>query len=167
MKIDINNYEYNTLVEDILNNREFKKIESCPHHKSNRLEHSKRVSYYSYKICKILNLDYSTAARGGLLHDFFLNKYNVNNTHKLLTTHPLIAATNAKKHFKLSEKEINVIEAHMFPVSIKVLPKYKESIIVSIVDKIAWLYEKTVGYTKEINYNLGKTILFVYIYLNN
>ena len=78
MKIDINNYEYNEIIKDILNSREFKKIEACPHHKINRLEHSKRVSYFSYKVCKSLNLDYVSAARAGLLHDFFLNKYNNN-----------------------------------------------------------------------------------------
>ena len=50
MKIDFDNYEYKEIVKDILNNREFKKIELCPHHKINRLVHSKRVSYYSYKI---------------------------------------------------------------------------------------------------------------------
>ena len=58
MKIDFNNYEYNEIVYDIINNREFKKIELCPHHKGNRLEHSKRVSYISYRICKVFNLDY-------------------------------------------------------------------------------------------------------------
>ena len=77
MKIDFDNYEYKEIVKDILNNREFKKIELCPHHKINRLVHSKRVSYYSYKICKKLGFDYVSAARGGLLHDFFLNKYKI------------------------------------------------------------------------------------------
>lgn len=165
MKIDINNYEYKEIINDIINNREFKKIESCPHHKSTRLEHSKRVSYYSYKICKVLNLDYISAARGGLLHDFFLNKYNINNSHNLLVNHPNIAYTNAKKHFKLSKKEINIIKAHMFPINIKIIPKYKESIIVCLIDKVAWLYEKTTGYTKIINYNLGKTLIYVYLFL--
>ena len=84
MKIDFDNYEYKEIVKDILNNREFKKIELCPHHKINRLVHSKRVSYYSYKICKKLGFDYVSAARGGLLHDFFLNKYNTKNSRKLL-----------------------------------------------------------------------------------
>lgn len=167
MKIDINDYEYKEIIKNIITNREFKKLETCPHHKSNRLEHSKRVSYYSYKVCKMLNLDYISATRGGLLHDFFLNKYNINNTHKLLTNHPIIASKNAKKHFKLSEKEINIIEAHMFPISIKVLPKYKESIIVSLMDKVAWLYEKVSGYSKEINYNLGKTLIYVFLYVNS
>ncbi len=167
MKIDINNYEYNEIIKDILKNREFKKIESCPHHKINRLEHSKRVSYFSYKICKYLNLDYIEAARAGLLHDFFLNKYHTGKDCKLLTSHPKIASNNAKKHFTLSDKEINIIESHMFPVNIKTLPKYKESLIVSLVDKVAWAYEKVTGYSKEINYYLGKTTILIFLYMTN
>lgn len=167
MKIDINNYEYNDIVKDILSNREFKKIETCPHHKINRLEHSKRVSYYSYKLCKYLNLDYMASARAGLLHDFFLNKYNNESSLNLLTNHPRIASFNARKHFTLSDKEINIIESHMFPVNIKVLPKYKESVVVSMVDKVAWLYEKVTGYSKEINYSLGKTAIYIFLFLNS
>lgn len=162
MKIDFNNYEYNEIVYDIINNREFKKIELCPHHKGNRLEHSKRVSYISYRICKVFNLDYVSAARGGLLHDFFLNKYNRSNSGRLLTNHPLIASRNAKKHFDLSPKEINIIESHMFPLVVKIKPKYKESYVVAFADKLVWGYEKFVRYCKEISFELGKS----YIYLS-
>lgn len=70
MKLELNDFEYNDLVEDILANKEFRKLENFIHHKTDRLEHSKRVSLYSYKICKMLKLDYVSAARGGLLHDF-------------------------------------------------------------------------------------------------
>ena len=166
MKIDFDNYEYKEIVKDILNNREFKKIELCPHHKINRLVHSKRVSYYSYKICKKLGFDYVSAARG-LLHDFFLNKYNTKNSRKLLISHPSIALNNAKKHFVLSDKEKNIIKCHMFPVSISVFPKYRESVVVSLVDKVMWFYEKVTGYSKEINYNLGKAAIYVFLFLNS
>ena len=85
---------------------------------------------------------------------------------------PSINNVEEIEHYKwvknqLSEKEINIIEAHMFPISIKVLPKYKESIIVSLMDKVAWLYEKVSGYSKEINYNLGKTLIYVFLYVNS
>ena len=38
-----------------------------------RFDHSMKVSYYSYKVAKLLHLDYRQTARGGLLHDFFLS----------------------------------------------------------------------------------------------
>ena len=55
----------------------------------------------------------------------------------------------------------------MFPVNIKTLPRYKESLIVSLVDKVAWAYEKATGYSKEINYYLGKTTILIFLYMTN
>ena len=72
------------IVSEILKNREFNKLKDFTHHKTTRMEHSKRVAYLSYRICKKLNLDYVSAARGGMLHDFFLNKYTAKNTNKLI-----------------------------------------------------------------------------------
>lgn len=165
MKLDIDNYEYNKIVEDILNNKEFKKIEAFEHHRTNRLEHSKRVSLYSYKICKKLNLDYVSASRGGLLHDFFTNKYQKENACKLMKEHPLIASRNAIKYFDLNDKEINIIESHMFPLNIQIKPKSIESYIVSTVDKFSCLYEKLAGTIKEINFKLGETAIYLFLLL--
>ena len=167
MKTGNDDIEYMEIVSEILKNREFNKLKDFTHHKTTRMEHSKRVAYLSYRICKKLNLDYVSAARGGLLHDFFLNKYNTKNSRKLLISHPSIALNNAKKHFVLSDKEKNIIKCHMFPVSISVFPKYRESVVVSLVDKVMWFYEKVTGYSKEINYNLGKAAIYVFLFLNS
>ena len=167
MKTGNDDIEYMEIVSEILKNREFNKLKDFTHHKTTRMEHSKRVAYLSYRICKKLDLDYVSAARGGLLHDFFLNKYNTKNSRKLLISHPSIALNNAKKHFVLSDKEKNIIKCHMFPVSISVFPKYRESVVVSLVDKVMWFYEKVTGYSKEINYNLGKTAIYVFLFLNS
>ena len=158
---------YYEIVDDILLDNEFKKIDKCVHHGLSRLDHSCRVSYYSYKVTKALKLNYVDTARAGLLHDFFLNKYNTKNSRKLLISHPSIALNNAKKHFVLSDKEKNIIKCHMFPVSISVFPKYRESVVVSLVDKVMWFYEKVTGYSKEIHYNLGKTAIYVFLFLNS
>lgn len=165
MKIIINYNEYDNIVKDILNNKEFKKIEYCPHHKTNRLEHSKRVSLYAYKVCKILNLDYVSAARGGLLHDFFLNSYTSSNGYKLMRNHPLIALNKAKKYFKLNQKEKNIISSHMFPLNIKNRPKYRESFIVSMIDKIICVYEKTLGYVNDFNFKMGKFAIYIFLFM--
>lgn len=161
MKNGNDDIEYMEIVSEILKNREFNKLKDFTHHKTTRLEHSKRVSYLAYRICKRFNLDYISAARGGLLHDFFLNKYTTKNTNRLIRNHPKIASTNAKKHFNLSKKEINIIESHMFPMAVKVKPKYKESYITSLADKIVWGYEKFVVYYKNIYFELGKSYLYL------
>ena len=65
--------QYMSIVNNILNNEEFLKIKKIEHHGISRYDHSLKVSYYSYKIAKILHLDYEQTAIGGLLHDFFLS----------------------------------------------------------------------------------------------
>ena len=82
-------------------------------------------------------VDKVSLVRGALLHDFFLydwhDKTAMPKAHAYL--HPLIAFDNAKKEFKLNAIEKNIIQSHMFPISI-VMPKYKESWIVTMADKI-------------------------------
>lgn len=69
------------------------------------LEHSLYVSYYSYLVCRRINLNYRCAARGGLLHDFFLYDWHIKGSHKGLhgLNHPRSALRNAKKVFCLWE----------------------------------------------------------------
>ena len=50
--------QYIAIVNDILEHKEFIKTKSITHHGLNRYDHSVRVSYYSYKIAKVLHLDY-------------------------------------------------------------------------------------------------------------
>lgn len=140
---------YQNLIEDILENDDFKKLNEIVHHGTTRYDHSLRVSYYSYKVCKLLRLDYIAAARAGLLHDFFLmnRSYPFRTRFKYIFVHPKYASMNSKKYYMLSDKEINIIESHMFPIYY-VLPKYLESWIVSLIDKLIATYEFTVTFSK-------------------
>jgi uncharacterized protein len=99
------------------------------------LEHSFYVSYVSYSICKRLKLDYSSAARGGLLHDFFLYDWHGTKIKTLHgVKHPGIALENANKYFELNSLEKDIIKKHMWPLTI-VPPMHTESFIVTLVDK--------------------------------
>ena len=49
--------------------------------------------------------------------------------------HPKEAVNNSLEYFDLTDKEIDIIRTHMFPIDIK-LPKYAESWLVSTVDKV-------------------------------
>lgn len=49
--------------------------------------------------------------------------------------HPEIALKNADEHFELNKIERDIIKKHMWPMTV-VLPKYKESYVVMIVDKV-------------------------------
>lgn len=162
---NINDEEYLFFVNDILENEEFKKIDLIEHHGISRLDHSIRVSYYSYKLAKILKLNYEETARAGLLHDFFLNSENRKMKERFLSTftHPKYAVENAKKYFEVTDMEQNIIESHMFPIY-KSLPKYAESWLVSIVDKLSATYEFSKTFGMKFSY---ATNLFILIILNN
>ncbi len=136
------NENYSILIEDILKNKEFIKLQNIEHHGTNRLNHSKRVSYYSYKICKKMGLDYISAARAGLLHDFFISKQERTKKERVISifTHPKKALITSTTYFYLNDIERNIIISHMFPIYLA-LPQYLESWIVSIVDKTVGIYE--------------------------
>ena len=80
----------------------------------------------------------------GILHDLFL--YDWRNSKKELNLkgyhafiHPKIALENASRLFKLNEKEKDIILKHMWPVTFFSLPKYKESYIITVTDKLSAL----------------------------
>ncbi len=100
------------------------------------LDHCKNVSLKSYKVCKLLNLDYKSAARGALLHDFFLYDWHIPGSHVGLHgfRHSKISLKNAEKYFELNNKEKDIISSHMWPLTLRP-PRFKESFVVSLVDK--------------------------------
>ncbi len=140
-----NDEEYLSHVSDLLNHKLVQSMGGIVHHGTTScLSHSITVSYYSYLRCKKLGLNYRAAARGGLLHDFFLYDWH---THKKETgnawhgfTHPAVALANAVKNFELNSIEKDIIKKHMWPLT-AALPQYKESFIVAFQDKLASLRE--------------------------
>ena len=134
------------------------------HHDSNRLQHSLKVSYYSYKVAKTLHLNYKAVARGGLLHDFFTERTvdyrKIRDKVKLYTgSHPKKAVKNAKKYFEISDLEEDIIRSHMFPIDIKI-PKYAESWLVSSVDKTVSFYEFGKKFGHKLSYATNFALLF-------
>ncbi len=138
------NREYEQITKDILNNKKFQSLKNeVHHHNSNRYNHCLEVSKKTYKVCKKLNLDYMSATRAALVHDFFFEDEFKNKKQQLLK-HPKQALKNANQIISLNEKEQNIIESHMYPVG-KKCPRYKESIVVDVVDDIVSIKEKIGG----------------------
>lgn len=132
-----NDLDYKNCISDLIENKEVLKLHQFVQHANvSRLEHCLLVSYESYLWCRKFGLDYRSAARGGLLHDFFLYDRRVEKPYRGFHgfVHPKIALDNAQKHFSLNDKEIDIIIKHMWPLTIEP-PKYVESFIVSCVDK--------------------------------
>lgn len=159
--------KYLRIVRDILENDEFQKTKNITHHGMTRFDHSVRVSYYSYKIAKLLFLDYKDVARAGLLHDFFFtDNKNIRIKTRMYTlyNHPKFALSNASQNFYLSEKEKDIIRSHMFPINIYV-PRYLESWIVDLTDNIVAICEASTRFGKTIHkFSTAIFILFLTIF---
>ncbi|HON59039.1 MAG TPA: HDIG domain-containing protein [Smithella sp.] len=151
--------EFYQIIADIYEHEEFVKLKNHYHHNSSIYEHVMDVAYLSYRACKLLNLDYRAATRGALLHDFFLYDWRNHSEPDLPEhknhgiEHPKIALANAQKHFELEEIEKDIIIKHMWPLTV-VPPKYKESYVVSFVDK----YLASKEFMKKYNSKVSKRI---------
>ena len=82
-------------------------------------EHSLGVAYMSLRIARRLKLhvDERALIRGALLH-------------------PEIALRNAGEDFELGEIEQDIIGKHMFPLTFRSVPRFRESMLVCLVDKL-------------------------------
>ena len=157
--------DYIDIVKHILNNEEFLKLKNYEHHGITRFDHSLKVSYQAYKFAKKHNMDYKSVAIGGLLHDFF-DSENISMKEKFISTftHPLKAEINSLEKFNINSKEADIIRNHMFPLNL-VVPKYKESWLVSLYDKKVALSEFSVKFGYKLKYvsNLSILLLFNFI----
>lgn len=132
--------EFYRVIRDIYGHDEFLKLKLYYHHNSSIYDHVNEVAYLAYRICKYLKLDYRSAARGALLHDFFLYNWRNHDAPDLPRKknhgieHPGIALSNAEKYFSLNDLERDIIKKHMWPLTL-VPPRYKESFVVSFADK--------------------------------
>ena len=132
--------DYMMIISDLLKQEKVQEMKLYrQHYNINCFEHCLFVSYNTYLICKKHHLDYISAARAGLLHDLFLYDWRLPKKDRVekglhAFTHGLRALNNASKTFELNEIEKDMILHHMWPVTIAI-PKYKETFILSLVDK--------------------------------
>lgn len=108
--------------------------------------HVLNVARYSLLLSEGLHISCSKREliRGALLHDYFLYDWHIpdaENPHKLHGFyHPGKALRNALKEYKLTEREKDIIEKHMWPLTM-VPPRCREAWIVTTADKWCSLLE--------------------------
>ena len=156
--------EFYNITKDLIHNPIVQQMKNYrQHYDSSCYEHCIEVAYWSYLYCKKHNLDYVAIARAAILHDLFLydwrhsrKKLGLNGFHAFV--HPQIALNNALKICDLSQKEQDIILKHMWPVTFFQFPKYKESFVITITDKLSALksckdyYESTLSQKKLVRY---------------
>lgn len=130
-----------SIAEEIINSDKYQSLKDENHHGLSRYDHSLRVAKNTYRLSKKFKMDYVSATRGALLHDYFTNEeYRNTKGMKKYSMHPVIALNNAIREYELNPIEENVIVSHMYPMG-KTKPNCKESWLVSSVDKGVAIYE--------------------------
>lgn len=153
--------EWLDIVKPILLSDEFQKRLKFKHHHHSVFFHCVLVSYGSFRFGLKHNVDSYNCAIAGLLHDFYPNpwqyskdlekmdpKYikNLEEKKKLFEkhgfTHAREALENVNNYFPeySNERIDNAILRHMFPLNIAI-PRYKESWVVTLQDKIVSVKE--------------------------
>lgn len=134
--------EFQEITKDLLTNQTFKTLDIYVHHRHiSILEHSIHVAFFSYLWAKKLSIDPCSTARGALLHDFYLYDWHQRNPQSKTGIqlhgfkHPGIALRNAQHHFNINAVEADIIEKHMWPLTLHKLPKFKASMLVLWIDK--------------------------------
>jgi len=115
------------------------------HGSTTTYEHCIRVAKFCYWLNRRfhLNANERTLLVGALLHDFYLYDWHEKcSWHRLHGfRHPFFACRNARRVFGIGEQEANIIESHMWPLTLRHMPKSREAAIVCIADKWCSLQE--------------------------
>lgn len=140
-----NRVQFDEIVADLMEDPDVQSMKYLPQHSKtvNCLDHSVYVAYLSFLLCRRLGLNYTAAARGGLLHDFYLCSWeeaDKSTRRRRLWLHPHKALENAETRYELSKLEKDIIVKHMWPLT-RPLPRHKESFVVSLADKICAVME--------------------------
>ena len=107
-----------------------------------RLDHCLYVAYLSFLFCRRYHLDARSAARAGLMHDMDLRSEEEVGRLRHLLSHSKMALERASR-YGLNDIERDIILKHMWPVTLRLMPKYKESFVVNFADKICAFFEIT------------------------
>lgn len=102
------------------------------------------MAYFSFLFCRKYHLDYTAAARGGILHDLYFANWQGSECGALIRwrTHPREALRNASAAYNITAREADIIVKHMWPLT-AARPRYAEAYVVSMADKLAAVLEKT------------------------
>ena len=158
--------EFEEMFIDYINHPKVNEMKEYTHHGINRYDHSYRVALHTYKITKMFHLNYNSATKAAILHDFFLDEVDDKNTIDKLKSHPEVAVYNTKKYFDINEMEEDIIKKHMFPVTTSP-PKYLEGWIVDFVDDYVSVFERVKSFSTSIKYSFIGKWLFLFVFFKS
>ncbi len=122
-------------IREILASEEFRSLDRYTHHgKVTRMAHCLAVAGIVYRMARGRRLDYISATRAALLHDFFFYNWRTDGPRLHGLRHPALACANARARFSLNAIEEDAISRHMWPLTPRP-PRYAESYLVCMADK--------------------------------
>jgi uncharacterized protein len=138
--------EFIKLVDIYLNNSYVMQMKKYTQHGNiSTLDHCIKVAETSFIINRRLRagVDEKSMVTAAILHDFYLYDWHESSKEHRLHgfRHSKTAAENARKYFKVGNKEYKAILSHMWPLNITKLPTSREAWILCIADKYCALKE--------------------------
>lgn len=114
-------------------------------------QHCKNVVLVSFWLNRRFHLgaDETSLAVGAFLHDFYLYDWHKRKSFQGLRrlfemhgfSHPGSACVNARNYFQITQKEQNIIQSHMWPLTFRHMPTCREAVIVCLADKYCAVVE--------------------------
>ena len=140
--------KFKNIIKKYILHPKYQEMKKYKHHGLTRYEHSLRVAYQTYKITKFLHLNYQETTIAALLHDFFLDEVINELSKNRMRHHPKIAAQNASLYFEINDKQRDMIETHMFPLTLTP-PSYLEGWLIDLIDDWVSIYERIIAFKRE------------------
>ena len=131
--------EFRALVADLERDEKILKMRAFRQHgRITTYDHCRNVARISYLMARFLHIPFheEELVRGAFLHDYFLYDWHHYDKPWHGFTHPEHAGRNADRDFRLTGREKNIIESHMWPLTPLNVPRSREAVLVNIADKI-------------------------------
>lgn len=135
---------FRALSESIISHPDYQSMKKLrAHGRLTVFDHSISVARCALAMNRRLKLkaDEQQLITGALLHDFYLYDWHDARIDVPLFkmhgyTHPFTACRNASERFELTSTEKNIIQSHMWPLTLRTLPHSREAWLVCLCDKI-------------------------------
>lgn len=95
-----------------------------------------------------IRVNYENLIVGALLHDFYLYDWHTHQDEGVLHgfAHPHIACRNAAMRFHVNAEVQHIITTHMWPLTLRFVPRSREAVLVCMADKYCSTLETVVGF---------------------